>query len=121
MAQKILVVDDSVTVRQMLQFTLTEGGYEVIEAENGEQALKLFENETPDLLITDLNMPLMDGITLAGTVRKLPGKRFMPILMLTTESSEAQKQAAKSVGASGWITKPFKPNQLLSVVKMVLK
>ncbi|MFA7537012.1 MAG: response regulator [Desulfuromonadales bacterium] len=121
MSKLILVVDDSPTIRQMLEMTLTDGNYKVIQASNGTDAMRLCEENTPDLLITDLHMPGMDGISLAGSVRKLPGKRFMPIIMLTTEVSEKQRAIAKTVGASGWIAKPFNPAQLLSVVKMVLK
>lgn len=118
--RKIMTVDDSATVRQMLSFTLQDAGYEVIEASDGVDALEKLKSESVQMLITDLNMPQMDGIELIREVRKNPGNRFVPIIMLTTESHEQKKQAGKSAGASGWIVKPFKPEQLLRVVKMVL-
>lgn len=118
--KRIMTVDDSATIRQMLSFTLQDAGYEVIEASNGIEALEKFETESVQMLITDLNMPRMDGIELIRQVRKTPGNRFIPIIMLTTESDEQKKQAGKTAGASGWIVKPFKPEQLLRVVKMVL-
>lgn len=118
--RKIMTVDDSVTVRQMLSFTLQDAGYEVIEASDGVDALRKLKSESVQMLITDLNMPQMDGIELIREVRKNPENRFVPIIMLTTESQEQKKQAGKSAGASGWIVKPFKPEQLLRVVKMVL-
>jgi two-component system chemotaxis response regulator CheY len=118
--RKIMTVDDSATVRQMLSFTLQDAGYEVIEAADGVEALEKLKNESIRMLITDLNMPQMDGIELIREVRKTPGNRFVPIIMLTTESHEQKKQAGKTAGASGWIVKPFRPEQLLRVVKMVL-
>jgi two-component system chemotaxis response regulator CheY len=118
--RKIMTVDDSATVRQMLSFTLQDAGYEVIEAADGVEALEKLKNESIRMLITDLNMPQMDGIELIREVRKTPGNRFVPIIMLTTESHEQKKQAGKTAGASGWIVKPFRPEQLLRVVNMVL-
>ena len=120
MAKRIMTVDDSATVRTMLNLTLTSAGYEVVEACDGDEALALLEAGSVDLLVTDLNMPKMDGITLAGAARKIPGSRFMPIIMLTTESHDAKRQEGKAAGASGWIVKPFKPEQLIGVVRMVL-
>jgi len=120
MSRKIMTVDDSATVRQMLSFTLQDAGFEVIEATDGVDALEKLKSESIQMLITDLNMPQMDGIELIREVRKTPGNRFVPIIMLTTESNEQKRQAGKSAGASGWIVKPFKPEQLLRVVKMVL-
>lgn len=120
MTRKIMTVDDSETIRQMLSFTLKKAGYEVIEAVNGVDALAKLKKEKVEMLITDLNMPEMDGIELIREVRKNPGNRFVPIIMLTTESQEQKKKAGKTAGASGWIVKPFKPEQLLRVVNMVL-
>jgi len=120
MARKIMTVDDSATVRQMLSFTLQDAGYEVVEAVDGQDAMQKLSNGAVEMLITDLNMPKMDGIELIRNVRKSPGSRFIPIIMLTTESQETKKQEGKAAGASGWIVKPFKPEQLLAVVKMVL-
>ncbi|PLX83135.1 MAG: two-component system response regulator [Desulfuromonas sp.] len=120
MASRILTVDDSPTVRQLLGTTLMDAGYEVVEAKDGEEALKIMENQHVDMLVTDLNMPKLDGIGLVKQVRKLPGHRFMPIIMLTTETNDEFKRQGKVVGASGWIVKPFRPEQVLGVVRMVM-
>lgn len=121
MSKCILVVDDSETVRQVLQLTLSNAGFEVVEAVDGVDALaKLTEAKSIDMIITDLNMPNMDGLQLIKNIREQGNYRFTPIVMLTTESSEGKKQAGREAGASGWIVKPFKPEQLLKVVKMVL-
>jgi len=123
MRKKILIVDDSATVRQALSMALRDTGYEVIEATDGCAALAcLSEEHTQEInmLITDLNMPNMDGIDLIREVRRSSGYRFMPIIMLTTESQEARKQEGKAVGASGWIVKPVKPEQLMTVIGMVM-
>lgn len=120
MAKKIMTVDDSPTIRQMLGMALKGAGYDVIEAENGKDALGKLESEPVNMLITDLNMPQMNGIELIRNVRQSPGLRFMPIIMLTTESQETKRQEGKAAGASGWIVKPFKPEQLLKVVQMVM-
>ncbi|MDH3998390.1 MAG: response regulator [Desulfuromonadales bacterium] len=120
MSKNIMIVDDSDTVRQVLQLTLDSAGYGVIEAADGAEAMKKLADQTIDLMITDLNMPEMDGLELIERVRQHDQYRFTPIVMLTTESSEEKKQAGKAAGASGWIVKPFKPEQLLKVVKMVL-
>jgi len=121
MSKCVLVVDDSETVRQVLQLTLSNAGFDVIEAEDGDDALeKLASAPAVDMLITDLNMPNMDGLELIQKIRDDGKHRFTPIVMLTTESSEEKKRAGREAGASGWIVKPFKPEQLLKVVKMVL-
>lgn len=120
MAKKILAVDDSPTVRQMLRFTLQDAGYEVVEAVDGRDALAKLAGESVHMLITDLNMPQLDGIGLIREVRKDPANRYLPIVMLTTESQESKKSEGRAAGASGWIVKPFKPEQLLAVVRMVL-
>lgn len=119
-AKRILTVDDSPTVREMLKTTLENAGFDVIQANDGQEALNLLATETVQMLITDLNMPKLDGISLIRQVRKNQERRFMPIIMLTTESQEEKKREGKTAGASGWIVKPFKPAQLLSVVRMVL-
>jgi len=119
-SKKILTVDDSPTVREILRTTLQNAGFEVLQAINGQDALKMLETEKVNMLITDLNMPKLDGISLVRKVRQSPGGRFLPIIMLTTESQEDKKREGKKAGASGWIVKPFKPEQLLSVVRMVL-
>jgi len=120
MAKKIMTVDASPTIRQMLGMALKGAGYEVVEAENGKDALNKLETEKVSMLITDLNMPQMNGIDLIRSVRQSPGLRFLPIIMLTTETQEAKRQEGKAAGASGWIVKPFKPEQLLKVVQMVM-
>lgn len=121
MSKVIMTVDDSVSIRQMVGFSLTRAGYEVLEAVDGRDAVNKLKGKTVNMLITDLNMPNMDGIELIREVRSKPEYRFMPIIMLTTESQEEKKQAGKAAGATGWIVKPFKPDQLLSVIKKVLK
>lgn len=120
MSKTIMTVDDSATIRQMLNFTLTDAGFEVIEAVDGVDACTKLRDNPVNMVITDLNMPQMDGIELIREVRKDPANRFVPIIMLTTESQETKKQEGKAAGASGWIVKPFSPEQLLAVVKMVL-
>lgn len=120
MAKRIMTADDSASVRQMVSFTLKQSGYDVVEAADGRTALDAITASPVDMLITDLNMPELDGIELIREVRKNPRCRFIPIVMLTTESQEARKQEGKSAGATGWIVKPFKPDQLLAVVRKVL-
>ncbi len=120
MSKVIMTVDDSSSIRQMVNFTLNEAGYEVIEAEDGVDALKKLSGKAINLLITDLNMPNMDGISLIKRVRGDTDNKFIPILMLTTESQTEKKMEGKAAGASGWIVKPFKQDQLLAVVKKVL-
>ena len=116
----ILAVDDSTSMRQMVSFTLKGAGYEVVEAADGVEALDIAKNRSFNLVITDVNMPNMDGIALIGELRNLPDYKFTPLLMLTTESSAEKKQQGKAAGATGWIVKPFNPEQLLNTVKKVL-
>lgn len=121
MAKTVLVVDDSPTMRQMVAFTLTSAGYQVVEAGNGKEAVgKVNGGAKPDLVVTDLNMPEMDGITLIKEIRKMPALKFTPILMLTTEASDDKKKAGQAAGATGWIVKPFNPEQMMAVIKKVL-
>lgn len=120
MSKKVLSVDDSVSIRQMVSFILTEAGYTVDVAKDGQEALEKAKADKFDLFITDLNMPVMDGITLIKNLRSDPKYKFTPILMLTTESQEAKKQEGKAAGATGWIVKPFTPEQLINVIKKVL-
>jgi two-component system chemotaxis response regulator CheY len=120
MAQVIMTVDDSTSVRQMVGFTLKQAGYGVVEAIDGKDALGKLNGSTVSMMITDLNMPNMDGIELIKKVRAQNQYKFIPIIMLTTESQAAKKQEGKAAGATGWIVKPFKPEQLLAVVKKVL-
>jgi len=119
MAKTIMSVDDSKSVRQMVSFTLQQAGYKVVEAEDGKDALAKL-NEQVDMVLTDLNMPNMDGIELIKAIRAEPRYKFMPVVMLTTESQANKKQEGKAAGATGWIIKPFSPEQLLAVVKKVL-
>ncbi len=120
MAKKILIVDDSPTMRQMVSFTLREAKFDVLEAEDGQDALKKVEKEKFDLILTDLNMPIMDGITFIRNARGLPGTKYTPILMLTTENQAEKKSEGKAAGATGWIIKPFDPTKLLAVIGKVL-
>jgi two-component system chemotaxis response regulator CheY len=120
MPKVIMTVDDSASVRQMVSFTLKQAGYDVVEAVDGEDALIKLRAGTVNMLVTDLNMPKMDGIELIRNVRNEAHYKFMPIIMLTTESQAAKKQEGKTAGATGWIVKPFKPEQLLAVIRKVL-
>lgn len=120
MAKVIMTADDSASVRQMVSFTLKQGGYDVVEAVDGKDALQKLSTTKVDMLITDLNMPNLDGIGLIKGARALPACKFIPIVMLTTESQDSRKQEGKAAGATGWIVKPFKPEQLMAVVKKVL-
>jgi two-component system chemotaxis response regulator CheY len=121
MAKTALIVDDSPTMRQMVAFTLTQAGFQVVEAEHGVDAVKkVAAGPKMDIVVTDLNMPEMDGITLIKELRMMAAFKFTPILMLTTESAEDKKQAGKEAGATGWIVKPFNPEQFLKIVKKVL-
>ncbi|HEX8949095.1 MAG TPA: response regulator [Dissulfurispiraceae bacterium] len=117
MAKTVLIVDDSVSMRQLVSFALKDAGYEVIAAVNGKDALVKLDGAKVQLVITDLNMPEMDGIELIKQVRRKPGCKFIPIVMLTTESQEGKKQEGKQAGASGWIVKPFAPEQLIDTVR----
>ena len=121
MPKVILTVDDSRSIRQMVSFTLTQAGYQVVEAVDGKDALDKLAVSGVDMVITDLNMPNVNGIELIGQVRKQAKYKFIPILMLTTESQDAIKQQGKAAGATGWIVKPFNATQLVDVVKKVLR
>lgn len=121
MGKQILVVDDSVTMRQMISFTLTSAGFEVIEAGDGQEAVgKLNGGAKPSLIITDLNMPKMDGLSFIKAVRAMPSLKFTPVLMLTTESDDGKKKEGQAAGATGWIVKPFNPEQMLKVIAKVM-
>jgi len=117
---KILAVDDSASMRQMVSFTLQGAGYEVVEASDGQDALNKAKQNQVDLVLSDVNMPVMDGISLIKQLRTLPNYKFVPILMLTTESAGDKKSEGKAAGATGWIVKPFNPDQLLNTIKKVL-
>jgi len=120
MGKLIMAVDDSASVRQMVAFVVRQAGHTVIEACDGKDALEKLASHKIDLLITDLNMPNLDGIGLVKSVRTAGLNRFVPIIILTTESQETRKSEGKTAGATGWIVKPFKPEQLTAVVNKVL-
>lgn len=117
---RILAVDDSLSMRQMVAFTLKGAGFQVSEAEDGQKALELAKKTQFDLVISDVNMPVMDGISLIKNLRTLPQYKFTPLLMLTTEAGADKKMEGKAAGATGWIIKPFNPEQLLATVRKVL-
>ncbi len=117
----ILAVDDSSSMRQMVSFTLKGAGYQVTEAADGQEALNKAKAQQFDLIITDVNMPVMDGITFIRHLRGEANYRFTPMLMLTTESAADKKAEGKAAGATGWIVKPFNPDQLLNTIKKVLR
>ena len=119
MAKTILAVDDSASLRQMVAFTLKSAGYDVIEAGDGEEGLAKAQGATVNVVLTDQNMPKMDGLTLVKNLRALPQYAATPILLLTTESSDQMKAAGKAAGATGWLVKPFDPAKLIEVIKKV--
>ena len=121
MAKNILIVDDSASVRQVVSIALRGAGYDVMEGCDGKDALSKLQGQKVHMIISDVNMPNMDGISLVKAVKQLPAYKFTPIVMLTTESQEAKKREGQEAGAKAWIVKPFKPDQLLGVVqKLVL-
>ncbi len=117
MPKSILIVDDSASMRQLVTFALNDAGYEVVSAVNGKDALTKISSVKIDMVITDLNMPEMDGIEFIKQLRSRAGYKFTPIVMLTTESQESKKQEGRQAGASGWIVKPFTPEQLTDIVR----
>jgi two-component system chemotaxis response regulator CheY len=120
MAKSILAIDDSASIRQMVAFTLKSSGYEVTDAVDGMDGLDKAKAKTYNLILTDQNMPRMDGLTLIKNLRAMPQYKTTPILMLTTESSDAMKQQGRTAGATGWLVKPFDPQKLIEVVKKVI-
>ena len=117
----VLVVDDSNSIRDMVSFTLKSAGFQTVEAKDGLEGLSKAQGSAFDLVISDVNMPNMDGITLCSELRKLEDFKFTPILMLTTESSTEMKMKGKAAGATGWLVKPFNPEKLLATVKRVVR
>lgn len=117
----ILTVDDSPSMRKMVAFTLSGAGYQVVEAVDGLDAYEKAQAQSFDLVLTDQNMPRMDGLSLTRKLREHPQFKTVPILMLTTESSDLMKQAGRAAGATGWLVKPFDPNRLIEVIKKVIK
>lgn len=120
MSARILVVDDSASMRQMVAFALSSAGFSVDEAEDGQVALGRAQGQKFNAVVTDVNMPNMDGISLIRALRGLPDYKFTPMLMLTTESAADKKAEGKAAGATGWLVKPFDPEQLLATVRKVL-
>ena len=120
MAKTILAVDDSASIRQMVSFTLKSAGYDVVEAVDGQDGLDKAKSKSFNLVLTDQNMPRMDGLTLIKSLRGLPQYASTPILMLTTESQQSMKEQAKAAGATGWLVKPFNPEMLLKVIAKVV-
>jgi two-component system chemotaxis response regulator CheY len=120
MSKTVLAVDDSASIRQMVSFTLRAAGYDVTEAVDGMDGLDKAKGKTFNLVLTDQNMPRMDGLTLVRNLRALPQYKSIPTLMLTTESSDAMKAKGKEAGATGWLVKPFDPQKLVDVVKKVI-
>ena len=119
--KRIMTVDDSPSLRQMVALTLESAGYEVVEAADAHDAVSKLEGREFHLILTDLNMPGTDGIELTRNLRSMPSYRFVPILLLTTESDKEKKLRGKAAGASGWIVKPFRPEDLLATVKKVMR
>ena len=119
--RSILAVDDSASMRQMVAFTLKGAGYHVIEAADGQEALDKAKGSAVDLVLTDQNMPRMDGLTLVKSLRGLPSYAATPILLLTTESGDGMKAMGRAAGATGWLVKPFDPQKLLDVIRRVMK
>ena len=120
MTATILTVDDSASMRQMVSFTLKRAGYTVVEAADGVEALNYARASAVDLVLTDVNMPNMDGISLVRELRQLQTYKFVPMLMLTTESGQDKKMLGKAAGATGWLVKPFNPEKLLATIEKVL-
>jgi two-component system chemotaxis response regulator CheY len=116
----VLSVDDSASVRQMVKLTLTAAGYDVVQANDGAEGLAKARDKAVDMVLTDVNMPVMNGLALIRELRQLPSYKGVPIIFLTTESDDSMKREAKAAGATGWITKPFQQEQLIAVVKKVL-
>lgn len=120
MSKQVLVVDDSVSVRQMVEATLRSAGYSVSLAQDGVEALNLCKTKSFDFVLTDQNMPNMDGLTFIKSARALPAHARTPIVMLTTEASDAMKAQGRAAGATGWMVKPFDPAKLLEIAKKVM-
>ena len=120
MSKIILVVDDSASVRQVVGMTLRGAGYTVVEAGDGQEALNKLDGQKINLVISDVNMPNMDGISFLKEMKKNPNYKFTPVIMLTTEGSEDKKNAGQAAGAKAWVVKPFKPEQMLQAVAKLI-
>lgn len=117
MAKTIMIVDDSASIRTVVGIALRSAGYDVIEAINGQDAINKLTGQKVNLIISDVNMPIMDGITFVKHVKQMSAYRFTPIIMLTTESDESKKREGQAAGAKAWVVKPFKPEQMLGAVQ----
>lgn len=120
MAKTIMIVDDSTTLRQVVSIALKGAGYDVIEGSDGKDALAKLTGQKVHLIISDVNMPNMDGLTFVSEVKKLPAYKFTPVIMLTTEAGEDKKAAGQAAGAKAWVIKPFKPDQMLNAVSKLI-
>lgn len=120
MAKTILVVDDSASLRQVVSIALKGAGYDVIEAEDGKDALTKLDGQKIHLIISDVNMPNMDGISFVKAAKQLPAYKFTPVIMLTTEAGEAKKAEGQAAGAKAWVVKPFQPAQMLTAVSKLI-
>ena len=120
MAKTIMIVDDSASMRQVVGIALRDAGYDLIEAGDGKEALKKLDGTTIHLIVSDINMPNMDGISFVKEVKQHPKYKFTPIIMLTTEINQAKKDAAKEAGAKAWVTKPFQPKTLLDAISKLI-
>ncbi len=119
MSKIVLTVDDSRTIRDMVSFTLKNAGFDVLEATDGLEGLAVLKNNTPDVIISDVNMPNMNGFDFVKAVREIPQFKFIPILMLTTENTGDKKNIGREAGATGWIVKPFDPDMLVQTINKV--
>ena len=120
MPKTVLIVDDSATIRQVVGMTLKGAGYEVMEASDGKDALNKLDGKKINLIISDVNMPNMDGITFVKEAKKLANYKFTPVIMLTTESQDSKKQEGQAAGAKAWVVKPFQPEQMLAAVAKLI-
>lgn len=120
MGKTIMIVDDSASLRQVVAIALKGAGYDVLEAQNGQDALNKLDGKKINLIISDVNMPVMDGISMVKEVKKLPAYKFTPIIMLTTEGADDKKKEGQAAGAKAWIVKPFQPEQMLKAVSMLI-
>lgn len=120
MSRCVLVVDDSAAIRRSVAYVLSEAGYDVVQAEDGLDALSKLDDHIPDLVVTDVNMPNLDGIGLTKRLRENPATKFVPIIVLTTESQQDKMQEGRAAGATGWIVKPFDSEKLLKVVHKLI-
>ena len=120
MSKTIMIVDDSASLRQVVSISLRGAGYEVIEASDGQDATSKLTGQKVHLIISDVNMPNMDGITFVKNVKQMPNYKFTPVIMLTTESQDGKKQEGQAAGAKAWVVKPFQPAQLLAAVSKLI-